>query len=36
VDRCRKAAEDANAQPLLTIDDQKNLQKLHQKDQRQI
>ena len=36
VDRWRKAAEDANAQSLLTIDDQKNLQKLHQKDQRQI
>ena len=36
VDRWRKAAEDANAQPLLTMDDQKNLQKRHQEDQRQI
>ncbi len=26
VDRWRKAAEDANAQPLLTMDDQKNFQ----------
>jgi len=26
VDRWRNAAEDANAQPLLTMDDQKNLQ----------
>jgi transposase-like protein len=34
--RWRKAAEDANAQPLLTMDDQKNLQKRHQQDQRQI
>ncbi len=29
-------ALDANAQPLLTMDDQKNLQKRHQEDQRQI
>ena len=36
VDRWRKAAQDANAQPLLTMDDQKNLQKRHQEDQRQI
>ena len=36
VDRWRKAAEDSNAQPLLTMDDQKNLQKRHQEDQRQI
>ena len=26
----------ANAQPLLSMDDQKNLQKRHQEDQRQI
>jgi Tfp pilus assembly protein FimV len=36
VDRWLKAAEDATAQPLLTMDDQKNLQKRHQEDQRQI
>ena len=36
VDRWRKAAQDANAQPLLTMDDQKNLQKRHQEDQREI
>ena len=36
VDRWRKAAQDANAQPLLTMDDQKNLQKRRQEDQRQI
>jgi hypothetical protein len=29
-------ALDANAQPPLTMDDQKNLQKRHQEDQRQI
>jgi len=29
-------ALDAHAQPLLTKDDQKNLQKRHQEDQRQI
>jgi hypothetical protein len=29
-------AVDANAQPLLSMDDQKNLQKRHQEDQRQI
>jgi transposase-like protein len=29
LDRWRKAAEDANAQPLQTMDDQKNLQKRH-------
>jgi hypothetical protein len=29
-------AFDANAQSLLTMDDQKNLQKRHQEDQRQI
>ena len=29
VDRWRKAAQDANAQPLLTMSDQKDLQKRH-------
>ena len=29
-------ALDANAQPLLTMDDQKDLQMRHQEDQRQI
>ena len=33
--RWRKAAEDARAQPLLSMDDQKILQKRHQEDQRQ-
>jgi transposase-like protein len=36
VDRWREAAQDANAQPLLTMVDQKNLQKRHQEDQREI
>jgi transposase-like protein len=36
VDRWRKAAQDANAQPLLTMADQKDLQKQHQEDQREI
>ena len=36
VDRWRKAAQDANAQPLLTMDDQKDLQTRHQEDQRAI
>ena len=36
VDRWRQAAQDANAQPLLTIDDQKDLQMRHQEDQREI
>ena len=36
VDRWREAAQDANAQPLLTMADQKDLQKRHQEDQRQI
>ena len=36
VDRWRQAAEDANAQPLLTMADQKDLQKRHQEDQREI
>ena len=31
-----QAAQDANAQPLLTMADQKDLQKRHQEDQRQI
>jgi transposase-like protein len=36
VDRCRQAAHDANAQPLLKMADQKDLQKRHQEDQREI
>ena len=36
VDRWRKAAQDANAQPLLTMADQKDLQKRHQEAQREI
>ena len=36
VDRWRQAAQDANAQPLLTMADQKDLQRRHQEDQRQI
>ena len=36
VDRWRQAAQDANAQPLLTMSDQKDLQKRHQEDQREI
>ena len=36
VDRWRKAAQDANAQPLLTMSDQKDLQKRHQEAQREI
>jgi len=36
VDRWRQAEQDANAQPLLTLSDQKNLQKRHQEDQREI
>jgi len=36
VDRCRQSAQDANAQPLLTMSDQKDLQKRHQEDQREI
>jgi transposase-like protein len=36
VDRWRKAAPDANAQPLLTMSDQKDLQKRHQEAQRDI
>jgi Tfp pilus assembly protein FimV len=36
VDRWRQAAQDASAQPVLTMADQKDLQKWHQEDQRQI
>jgi len=36
VARWRQAAQDANAQPLLTMADQKDLQKRHQEDQREI
>jgi len=36
VDRWRKAAQDANAQPFLTMADQKDLQKRHQEAQREI
>ena len=36
VDRWRQAAEDANAQPLLTMAEQKDLEKRHQADQREI
>ena len=36
VDRWRQAAQDANAQPLLTMADQKDLQKRHQENQREI
>jgi transposase-like protein len=36
VDRWRQASQDANAQPLLTMADQKDLQKRHQEDQREI
>jgi transposase-like protein len=36
VDRWRQAAQDANAHPLLTMSDQKDLQKRHQEDQREI
>jgi len=36
VDRWRQAAQDANAQPLLTMADQKDLEKRHQADQREI
>ena len=34
--RWRQVAQDANAQPLLTMADQKDLQKRHQEDQREI
>jgi Tfp pilus assembly protein FimV len=36
VDRWQQAAQDANAQPLLTMADQKDLQRRHQEDQREI
>ena len=36
VDRWRQAAHDANAQPLLTMAEQKDLEKHHQADQREI
>ena len=36
VDRWRQAAQDANAQPLLTMADQKDLQKRHQEDLREV
>ncbi|WP_156818348.1 transposase [Cyanobium gracile] len=36
MDRWRQAAQDANAQPLLTMVDQKDLQKRQQEDQREI
>ena len=36
VARWRQAAQDANAQPLLTMADQKDLQKRHLEDQRVI
>jgi transposase len=34
--RWRQAAQDANAQPLLTMAEQKDLEKRHQADQREI
>ena len=36
VDRWRQAAQDANAQPLLTMAEKKDLEKHHQADQREI
>ena len=36
VDRWRQSPDDPNAQPLLTMADQKDLQKRHQEDQREI
>lgn len=36
LDRWRQAAQDANAQPLLTMAEQKDLEKRHQADQWQI
>ena len=36
VDRWQQSAQDANAQPLLSMIDQKDLQKRHQEDQREI
>jgi transposase-like protein len=36
VDRWRQAAQDANANSMLTMADQKDLEKRHQQDQREI
>jgi hypothetical protein len=36
VDRWRQAAQDANAQPLLTMAEQKDLERRHQADQREV
>jgi transposase-like protein len=36
VDRWRNAAQNANAKPLLTMAEQKDLEKRHQQDQREI
>jgi Tfp pilus assembly protein FimV len=36
VDRSRQAAQYANAKPLLTMSNQKDLQRRHQEDQREI
>ena len=36
MDRWRQAAQDANAQPLLTMAEQTDLEKRHQADQREI
>lgn len=36
VDRWRQAAQDANALPQLTMAEQKDLEKRHQQDQREI
>jgi hypothetical protein len=36
VDRWRQAGQDANAQPLLSMADQKDLQRQHQDDQREF
>ena len=36
MDRWRQAAQDANANSMLTMADQKDLEKRHQQDQREI
>ena len=36
VDRWQQADQDANAQPLLTMADQKDLKRRHQENQREI
>ena len=36
VSRCRQAAQDANAKPVLTMAEQKKLERLRAKDQREI